>query len=345
MRSFVWFLSLTSSFALACGDSSSDDARGGNSGTSATTGGTSVTAATTASATSTSASDASSADASATHASSSTGVFIPGNPDPEGSSMGDGGLTCDTQETLAGSNRAVCVAHVGMVELKITLPADAATNPAPFPLALYLHGDGAGAHNSNSAARTLLPWVDAHHAIFVSALAPNRCSWWIEPAYATCSPDDPNQAAHRDTEQENAPLLDAAMKALRAAYDLENKAVFYYGSSGGSMFLSGSFFGLYGHNYPGVLALNCGGEKPWTGFAWDVTNPIERGATKLYFTYGNEDIVLIPELASVPADFVASGFPVDDFFVAGQNSHCIFGNGQGAHQRTEEVWNAYINGE
>ena len=26
-------------------------------------------------------------------------------------------------------------------------------------------------------------------------------------------------------------------------------------------------------------------------------------------------------------------------------SHCAFAGGMGAHQRTEEVWNAYINGE
>lgn len=275
-------------------------------------------------------------------ANSDAAAPTPGNPDPEGSSKGADGLACARSETLGGSGREVCVATVGAVELKIVLPLDAATNPAPLRLAMYVHGDGAGAHKSNSAAKTLLPWLDAHHALFVSALAPNGCSWWIEPGYTTCSVNDADQPLHRDVDEQNAPLFEAAIRAIRGAFDVRNDAVLYYGSSGGSMFLAGSFLGRYGHHYPGAFALNCGGEAPWSGFAWDVGSAVERGATKLFFTYGAEDEALLPDLAKVPSTLAALGFPVDDHFVPNQTQHCSFEGGQGAHQRTEQVWSAFL---
>lgn len=255
------------------------------------------------------------------------------------SSHGSGGLTCSDTETVSG--RTVCVATVGTVELKLVLPADAASNSAPLTLALYLHGDGAGAHNSNSAARVLLPWADAHHAIFVSALAPNACSWWIEPSYTTCMVDDPEQASHQDVDQLNAPALDAALAAIRAAYDIRDAPVFYYGSSGGAIFLTGSFLELYGNQYPGAFALNCGGSDPWGAFAWDVSDATERGPTKLYFSYGAADEAIIPGLAEVPATFIADGFAVVDASYPSQTQHCTF-DGVDNHGRAEAVWNDYL---
>lgn len=263
-----------------------------------------------------------------------------GNPDPTGSSKGQGGLSCATEETASG--RKVCVHRSGLVELRVTLPADAASNKAPLALAVYLHGDGAAAHKNNGAARALLPWIDENHAVFVSALAPNGCSWWREPAYTKCTIDDAQAAQHRDVMEENAPAFEAAVRAVRAAYDIQNEAVFYYGSSGGSMFLTGSFVPKYGNRYPGAFALNCGGEKPWSPFTWSTTSAVERGATKLFFTYGAKDEALIPGLADVPDDFAARGFAVDDHYVDAQTAHCAFEGGQLAHAHTQEVWNTYL---
>lgn len=347
MRSFC-SLALVGLFSLviACGsdDDSSSGAGGSNTG-GANVGG-SDTGGSDAGGSNTGGSDSggSHTGGANTGGSNTGGANVGGsdNPDPTGSSKGKGGLNCEQTESLGSDGRTACVHAVGAVQLKITLPADAETNHAPLYLALYAHGDGAGAHRSNSAAKVLLPWVDAHHAVFVSARAPNECSWWREPSYTTCTIDDPQAAAHRDKNQENAVALEAAITAVRGAYDIRNDVVFYYGSSGGSMFLSGSFWPKYGNRYPGALALLCGGEKPWSPFEWDTKNTVERGSTKMFFHYGDKDIALIPDLHTTPSTFTELGFNVVDHFVANQSEHCKFEENQGGHQRALQVWNEFV---
>lgn len=254
------------------------------------------------------------------------------------SSHGSGGIDCTSTQKVSG--RTVCVASVGAVELKLVLPADFESNPAPLTLAVYVHGDGAGAHTSNSAAKSLLPWIDAHHAAYVSLLAPNRCSWWVEPSYTTCDETDTQQAAHEDTDQLNAPQFAAALAQLRGAYDVTGGPLFYYGSSGGSIFLAASFLPRYGNVYPGAFALNCGGDKPWGEFAWDPSSASQRGSTKLYFTYGAADQLILPELAEVPGAFSALGFAVDDHLTPNQTRHCSFEIDN--HARAVQVWDTYL---
>ncbi len=245
------------------------------------------------------------------------------------SSGGSGGLTCE-QTGDVGNGRSYCQVTLGSVQVRFIEPQGGAD---PLRLGLYLHGDGAAAYQSGSALRVLTAWADAHHALIAAALAPNGCAWWQPPSH-DCS----STTAERDTTHQNAAALDEALRALRAAYDIEDAPIFDYGSSGGSIFLTASFIPRFGDRYPGAFSLACGGEPPWDGsLAWDASDP--RGS-KLYFTY-NENEMLRADIESTTAYYQGLDFPVDvDVLPAGDWDHCAFD----AHGRAAEVWTAYLAG-
>lgn len=86
-----------------------------------------------------------------------------------------------------------------------------AAGAGPLVLALYLHGDGAGAHKSGSALRTMAPWLDAARGLGVSVLAPNGCSWWQSPSH-----DCASAGSTSDRAADNTKALAGAFEALRA---------------------------------------------------------------------------------------------------------------------------------
>lgn len=248
-----------------------------------------------------------------------------------GSSQGSGGLDCSSEPSLGG-DRSFCLASESGVEVKLAVPADFASNTSPLRLGLYLHGDGAGAHRSNSAMRTLLPWIDEHHAIMVSVLAPNGCAWWLSPEH-DCASDTED----RDVDGANARALDAVLQTIRSRYDIANDAMFYYGSSGGSVFLTSNFFPRFGDRYPGAMALNCGGEAPTaSSFTWDVANAGQRGSTRMWFTYGSNDFLRTEIEASIGAHR-GFGFDVQEKRIEGAG-HCEFDG----HGRAREVWTEFL---
>lgn len=203
----------------------------------------------------------------------------------------------------------------------------------PLRIAIYVHGDGAGAYESDSAMKALLPWADANHALVVSILAPNRCAWWQLPTQTDCSETAPPAP---DTEGVNADALKAAIDTLKKAYAIAEGPLFYYGSSGGSIFLTRSFLRRYGDAYPGVFALNCGGEKADRSFAWNVADSSARGATKLVYTYGDKDYLRADIETAIPF-YEGLGFPSDHTIVPGAE-HCAFDG----HARAVEVWTEYL---
>jgi len=99
--------------------------------------------------------------------------------EPEtGGSGGSGGLSCRTTKSVTtngGVKLSYCMTRVAESELKVVEPTGVA---GPLTLAIYLHGDGARPHVNDTALRHQGDWVAENGVLYVSALAPNNCSWW-----------------------------------------------------------------------------------------------------------------------------------------------------------------------
>ncbi len=259
------------------------------------------------------------------------GASVDGSADvnvvPTGSSKGSGKLTCASTGSLGGG-RTYCVTTLGGSELKLAEPV---TAEGPLRLVFYVHGDGAAAYKSDSAMKALLPFADRRHALVVSVLSPNKCAWWQVASQTDCSA---TATPVPDSEGLNADTFRQIVDAIRAGFDVSNDVVFYYGSSGGSIFLTSAFMRRFGNLYPGIYALNCGGEKPAKTMAWDASLSSERKGTKLFFTYGDQDF-LKPDIEKAIPFFQGLGFPVDTLVVAGAQ-HCAFD----AHGRAVEVFSS-----
>jgi hypothetical protein len=186
----------------------------------------------------------------------------------------------------------------------------------PYRLGLYLHGDGAEYHKNNEVLSAMLPWADAHHGVFVSALAPNGCAWWQAPSY-DCGP----QSAF-DTQAGSSAALATALDALMKAYDIRTDGIRYYSTSGGSMFVTDQWIPLHGAQYPGVFALHCGGLVPARAYAWDTNDAALRAKNGLWFTYGSAD-GLLPEIQSTIASYTTRGFALASKVIA-DAGHCTF---------------------
>jgi predicted esterase len=237
----------------------------------------------------------------------------------ETSSHGSGGLSCTKTEDLGGGRKA-CVAKLGSIEIKVAEPS---TGSGPLRLGMYVHGDGAGAHKSGSALKAMLSWMDEKHGLGVSVLAPNGCAWWQEPSY-DCS----GAANAPDTTAENSKLLLSALESLYQAYDIRLDGIAYYGSSGGSIFLTEQWLPLHGHQYFGVFALMCGGRVPAQPFAWDTGDKALVARMPLFFTYGDQDAVIGPEVEQAIPAFQDKGFKVTTKAIPGAG-HCAFdGHGE-----------------
>jgi pimeloyl-ACP methyl ester carboxylesterase len=254
------------------------------------------------------------------------GAAAPAGPTP--SSGGAGGLTCARRESV-GAGRTSCVATIGGVELKVV---EGAASPAgaPFRLGLYLHGDGAAAYTSGSALKAMLAWADAQHGLAVAALAPNGCAWWQAPTHACASTQ-----ADPDVTNANAAALLAALEGLLKAYDVRTDGARYYGSSGGSIFLTQEWLPLHGGAHPGVFALMCGGEVSTRAWSWDVTDAAQRAKSPLFFTYGDQDF-LVPDITKAIADLTGKGFAITPKVVPSA-THCAFD----AHGEAVAIWSAH----
>jgi hypothetical protein len=244
------------------------------------------------------------------------------------SSGGHGGLACTRSDDLGGG-RMSCVAKVGSVELKAVLPKVASANAPPLRLGLYLHGDGAAAHKSNGVLKAMLPWADAQNGLAVSALAPNGCAWWLTPMH-----DCAGTATDADVAGDNAAALVVALDALLKAFDVRTDGVRYYGSSGGSIFLTNEWLPLQAGTYPGVFALMCGGETTTRTFAWDTNDATLRAKNPLWFTYGDQDF-LAPDITNAISSYKAKSFAVTEKVIAGA-THCAFD----AHGEAMTIWSA-----
>lgn len=245
------------------------------------------------------------------------------------SSRGSGKLTCQrtgTVNTTAGV-KSYCVATAGGAEFKLIEPDDVATNPAPLQLAVYLHGDGARAYTGDTALRLQAPWTTSHHVLYVAARALDGCAWWVAPGVDAC--DAGVVGDGRDLAGVNAQALEAIVTAVRAGWDVADAPMLFGGSSGGSIFLSGSYFPRYGGARQGTWALNCGGDAPWTPLSWDAGEP---GPHRFFFTWGDQDF-LKPDILAAEDWFGAAGFPVNEKIIAGAG-HCGFDH----LGRTTEIW-------
>lgn len=243
------------------------------------------------------------------------------------SSKGMGGVTC-TAMTDVGGGHSVCTAKEGAVEYRLVVPNAA----GPHRLAVYLHGDGAGAYKSNGAIKALLPWAEAHHALVLAALSPNACAWWQAASQTNCSGE-----AVPDLTGANAESFEAVLVRMRERFDVLDGPIFYYGSSGGSVFLTYSFLPKFGGAHPGIFALNCGGSKPDLTFLWDAMDPALRDASKLSFTYGDQDFLKTDIEKSQAHYGGVLGFAIDKKVIPGA-AHCAFDG----HGRAVEVWDAYV---
>lgn len=242
-------------------------------------------------------------------------------------SGGSGGITCTSTATVAG--RRLCVASAGGAEFRFIEPPAA---PGPMRLVVYTHGDGARAYASDSAIKALLPWADAHHGLTIAVLAPNKCAWWQVPSQTDCST---TATPVSDDAGVNADALKAVLDLFRAKYNVALTQNYFYGASGGSIFLTKSFLRKFGDVYPGAYALNCGGERTALPFTWNNADAALRGVTKLYFTYGDMDF-LKPDIELAIPFFMTAGFPTDQKIIANAQ-HCAFD----AHGRAVEVFTTY----
>ncbi len=223
-----------------------------------------------------------------------------------------------------GSGHTACVVNVGGVELAIVPPLSGA---GPVRIGIYLHGDGAGAHKSGSALKAMTPWIEARRGLGVSALAPNGCSWWQKPTH-----DCGSAASDPDATADNTRALAAALDAVEKAWDVRRDAVSYYGSSGGSIFLTSQWLPLQGGARPGVFALMCGGEVLAQKAAWDMGDPAARARSSLAFTYGDQDFLAADVRAAI-AGWGKLGFAVTEKVIPGA-THCAFD----AHAEAMAVW-------
>ncbi|WP_208729620.1 alpha/beta hydrolase [Corallococcus exercitus] len=252
-----------------------------------------------------------------------------------GSSHGAGKLACSKTGTVStdAGTLTYCVAQVGATEVKLIEPKQGIA-PGPMRLAIYLHGDGAATYNGSNP-RSLFThggWTYGHNTLYVTALAPNKCAWWTVPERTDCSTEAPIEA--RDLEGKNAAELVSLIEALRKGWDIQDGPILFGGSSGGSIQLTASFLPRYGDRYPGVYALSCGGEKPWSGqMDWDASNAALRAGTKFYFTYGDQDY-LLQDIQAAEQYLGGLQFPVNDKVIAGAQ-HCAFDQ----VGRVTEVWN------
>ena len=245
------------------------------------------------------------------------------------SSKGTGGLVCSQTGDLGGG-RTYCVSKIQGVELRLADVAPSETGPVS--LAIYVHGDGAAAYKSNGAMKALLPWADLRHVRVLAVLAPNGCAWWQKPTHdCTSAVEEP------DTMGENTVAFEAVLEEIRARYDINFDPTFYYGSSGGTIFLAGAFLPRYGNIYPGAFAMNCGGtQQKKTDFTWNPDDAAARGSTKLWFTYGDQDFLEDDAHASA-VFYSALGFPVDEKIIP-DATHCAFDG----HGRAKEVWSEFL---
>ncbi len=234
---------------------------------------------------------------------------------PPISTGGSGGVTCTGSGTLA-SGRTYCVGALGGSEFKLVEPPPA---PGPLRVLAFLHGDGALAYQDDSALEALLPWADAHNALVLAVRSPNACAWWQHPTQTDCTPSAPFVP---DLDGLNADALRAVLDGVRRGYDVSNGPAFYYGASGGSVFLTLSFLRRFGDLYPGYYALNCGGERSARPFAWNTADPAKRGPTRLSFTYGDRDF-LRPDIEVAIPHFTSLGFPTDALLLP-DTEHCAF---------------------
>ncbi|RKH30747.1 hypothetical protein D7Y13_31030 [Corallococcus praedator] len=271
-----------------------------------------------------------------TDAGSDAGTQVDAGTDAgSGSSQGSGKLPCistGSVKTDAGT-LPFCEAQVGEARVKIIEP-QAGIVAAPMKLAIYLHGDGAAAYNGSNprALFTHGGWTYGHNTLYVAALAPNKCAWWTNPGRTDCTTEGTD--ADRDLEGKNAATLVEIIEALRRGWNIQDGPIYFGGSSGGSIQLTASFLPRYGDRYPGVYALSCGGEKPWSGkMDWDTTQASLRGDTKFYFTYGDLDPLLV-DIRDAESYFTGLQFPVNDKVIAGA-AHCAFDQ----VGRVSEVWN------
>jgi hypothetical protein len=250
------------------------------------------------------------------------------SPTPKKSSGGSGGLACTRRDSI-GSGRDVCVAKVGSVELKILEPK-CTTTSTPFAVGLYVHGDGAGAHKSASAIKAMVGWADARCALAVSALAPNGCAWWLAPTHDCAS------AITTDVDKNaaNTAALVEALEAIEGGWDVRSDGRYYYGSSGGSIFLTDQWLPLQGRERAGVFALMCGGQVPTRAFAWDTTDAAIRARDPLFFTYGDQDF-LVPDIEASVSDAKTRGFAVTEKVIPGAD-HCAFDG----HGEAVGIWTA-----
>ena len=205
-----------------------------------------------------------------------------------GGSGGSGGLSCRTTKSVTtngGVKLSYCMTRVAESELKVVEPTGVA---GPLTLAIYLHGDGARPHVNDTALRHQGDWVAENGVLYVSALAPNNCSWWRAPlpAIGSCDSETAYDNNPQDTEGKNADALREIIEAMRAAYDIDDRRVLLGGSSGGAIMLTASFIPRHGDRYPAAYALACGGEVPWQEFAWDTSDSDLVGGISLSFAYG-----------------------------------------------------------
>ncbi len=249
---------------------------------------------------------------------------------------GSGGLPCASNGSVSvsGTTYRYCLARVGEVELKIVAPPMDA-NPAPLRLAVYLHGDGARAHTGDTTVRLQAPWAAANRTLYVSALAPNRCAWWLRPSFTACNgtPAD----ADIDRSGENVRALSAAIDALGRGYNLDLREILFGGSSGGAFFLTASWIPAMGDRVAGGYALVCGAHAPWSGtLSWDSAITALRAKSRLSFTYGAQDEFLADITGGV--SFYRDRMFTLDERVLPNTAHCAFDH----IGRVAEVWGTFV---
>jgi hypothetical protein len=237
-------------------------------------------------------------------------------------------LNC-TRTGVLSAGRTYCETTLGASAGLSTIVriADKTVTRGPARLVLFLHADGATGYTDDSAMRALLSWADTNNARVVSALAPNGCSW-SQALGKSCA----NSTYESDSDGIQANYLDAALTELATRIQLANAPIFVESVSGGSIFVSYSFFPKFGNKYPGRYAINCGG----------VGNPLMLSfapasilsTTRFDFTYGDQDFLRFDAHAST-LYYQSKGFDVREAILPGIG-HCLFD----VHARAAQVFSA-----
>jgi hypothetical protein len=157
----------------------------------------------------------------------------------------------------------------------------------------------------------VLDWAQARDIVVSALLSP--------VAYNGDPPQDRSFGALNQTSDTR--NIGDAIQGMVAAFGVSPTGLLVWSTSGGSWFLTSSFFPVLGAEFQGLFAISCGGSTFRFSYAWDpAALPATATKLNLWFNYGSLDF-LAPGVEDSRDHYLAQGFVVSETRHEGA-SHC-----------------------